>query len=442
MKKILAMAAVAALAAGASAYAANPFSDVSTSDWAYQAVSDLSDQGIVEGYPDGTFKGQTNITRYEMAQIIARLMAKEDQYNAEQRATIDKLAAEYADELDSLGVRVSNLEKKVGNISWSGDARMRYQSKDNSADESWQGRIRINMKGQVNDSTTVNARLTTGNVDLDDANNNNGEVKAEILNVKHDFGAWDVTLGRYANNFGNQGGWLYGSSDNFDGAQVAAEFGKVNLAVGYGQFNAGMKKLGGVDGQPKAETDDTFYAKAEADFGSFDLYANYLSMNLDVDSALKTAGYDEMNIWGVGLVVPISDFRVFGEYWQNTEDYGGVEDSSWNAGIGYGAKDLKKPGTWSLDLAYNDVAAATYFGGTGLNTDILDTLATGGKADKADKDGNQVSRYEEIKFWNAIAEVTLMQNVYLHAEYAFAAEGEGAEGDPDDTWMVSLNYVF
>ena len=93
MKKILAMAAAAALAAGTSAWAANPFSDVSASDWAYQAVSDLSDQGIVEGYPDGTFKGQTSITRYEMAQIVARLMAKEDQYNAEQRATIDKLAA-------------------------------------------------------------------------------------------------------------------------------------------------------------------------------------------------------------------------------------------------------------------------------------------------------------------------------------------------------------
>ena len=157
MKKILAMAAVAALAAGASAYAANPFSDVSTSDWAYQAVADLSDQGIVEGYPDGTFGGQKNITRYEMAQIIARLMAKEDQYNAEQRATIDKLAAEYADELDSLGVRVSNLEKKVGNISWSGNARMRY-IKDTKGDDSWNGRVRIAAKGQVNDSTTVNAR--------------------------------------------------------------------------------------------------------------------------------------------------------------------------------------------------------------------------------------------------------------------------------------------
>ena len=158
MKKILAMAAAAALAAGASAFAANPFSDVSTSDWAYQAVSDLSDQGIVEGYPDGTFKGQTNITRYEMAQIVARLMAKEDQYNAEQRATIDKLAAEYADELDSLGVRVSNLEKKVGNISWSGDARMRFQDLGDFGDDVYKARVRLNVNAQVNDQVKVIGR--------------------------------------------------------------------------------------------------------------------------------------------------------------------------------------------------------------------------------------------------------------------------------------------
>ena len=120
MKKILAIAAAAALTAGVSAYAANPFSDVSPDDWAYQAVSDLSDQGVVEGYPDGTFKGERNMTRYELAQVIARLMAREDQLNAEQKATLDKLAGEYADELANLGVRVSNLEKKVGNISWFG----------------------------------------------------------------------------------------------------------------------------------------------------------------------------------------------------------------------------------------------------------------------------------------------------------------------------------
>ena len=432
MKKILAMAAVAALAAGASAYAANPFSDVSTSDWAYQAVSDLSDQGIVEGYPDGTFKGQTNITRYEMAQIVARLMAKEDQYNAEQRATIDKLAAEYADELDSLGVRVSNLEKKVGNISWSGDARMRYQSKDNSADDAWTGRIRINMKGQVNENTTVNARLSTGNVNFQ--GDDDAEVTAEMLNVKHDFGAWDITLGRYANNFGNQGGWLYGDSNGFDGAQVAAEFGKVNLAVGYGQFNAGEYTDASDNTKIDALQDkDVFYAKADADFGAFDLYANYISTQEQAKEY-----YDTFDVWGVGLVVPISDFRVFGEYWNNTTADSYVEDTAWNVGIGYGKRDLKKVGSWQLDVAYNDVGNGMYAGGTGLQTDILDTLTTFNSNGRA-------YPLKEVKFWNAIAEVTLMQNMYLHAEYAFAADGEAYGNDSDDvedTWTVSLNYVF
>ncbi|WP_337773506.1 S-layer homology domain-containing protein, partial [Dialister hominis] len=161
MKKILALAAVAALTAGVSAYAANPFSDVTPSDWAYQAVVDLSEQGVVEGYPDGTFKGERNITRYEMAQIIARMLAKEDQLNAEQRATLDKLAGEYADELANLGVRVSNLEKKVGNLYWSGDARMRYQDNAIDAADKWDGRMRINVKGQVNDSTYVQGQLTS-----------------------------------------------------------------------------------------------------------------------------------------------------------------------------------------------------------------------------------------------------------------------------------------
>ena len=38
----------------------------------------------MNGYPDGTFKGQNNITRYEMAQMIAKAMANQDRANAEQ----------------------------------------------------------------------------------------------------------------------------------------------------------------------------------------------------------------------------------------------------------------------------------------------------------------------------------------------------------------------
>ena len=191
MKKILAIAA-AALTAGVSAYAANPFSDVSTNDWAYQAVADLSDQGVVIGYPDGTFRGERNITRYELAQIVARMMAREDQLNAEQRATLEKLAGEYADELAKLGVRVSNVEKKVGNLSWSGDARMHwgqsYAENDakkltGKADDVYKGRMRIKAKAQVNDSTYVQGRFK-GQFNFKDAGAAN-VVMDQILSLIH-----------------------------------------------------------------------------------------------------------------------------------------------------------------------------------------------------------------------------------------------------------------
>lgn len=93
-----------ALGVTASAYAANPFSDVPAGHWAYDAVTELADAGIIDGYPNGTFGGNKLMTRYEMAQIVAKAMAK--------GANVDALAAEFADELESLGVRVANLEKK------------------------------------------------------------------------------------------------------------------------------------------------------------------------------------------------------------------------------------------------------------------------------------------------------------------------------------------
>lgn len=57
------------------AFVANPFSDVTPDSWAYQAVDQLATVGIINGYPDGTFKGQKDITRFEMAQMIAKGMA-------------------------------------------------------------------------------------------------------------------------------------------------------------------------------------------------------------------------------------------------------------------------------------------------------------------------------------------------------------------------------
>ena len=418
MKKILAIAAAAALTAGVSAFAANPFSDVSTDDWAYQAVSDLSDQGVVEGYPDGTFKGERNITRYELAQIIARLMAKEDQLNAEQRATLDKLAGEYADELANLGVRVGNLEKKVGNLYWSGDARMRYTDFSAKKADKWDGRMRINVKGQVNDSTYVQGQFVN-NFNFKDSETSDTSM-AQIY-ANHNFGKdFSVRLGRQPIAFGDQGGWLYNALEGYDGIQAAYNHDKLSLTTGFGQFNGG-KYAGAAATANTAKIDgqDFYFARGSYDFDFAKLGVDYINFQ----STTKD-GKDVPEVIGANLTIPVGDFQVFGDYYKNTTA-DSKYDTAWNAGLGYGELNLKKPGSFNLSLAYNNVENEMYFGGTGWHTDILDAVAAAGK----------------LKFWSANGNVTLQKNVFLRAEYEFAADADQG-ADPDDAWSVSLNYKF
>ncbi len=404
MKKILALAAVAALTAGVSAYAANPFSDVTADDWAYQAVSDLSAQGVVEGYPDGTFKGERNMTRYELAQIVARLMAKEDQLNAQQQATLDKLAGEYADELANLGVRVSDLEKKVGNISWSGDAKMMYTNNAKKAGEgsedTYKGRIRLNVKGQVNDATYVQGRILT-NMYFKDAGKDDGNTTMDRLFVNHSFGdKTSVVLGRQ--DLTVFGGLEY--DDAFDGAKLAYNDGKFDAYAAFGQLNAG-----------KFDSEDVAFGGLGYDFGAAKLNAAYFNF-----VGLEKKTFD--SIWGANLVVPVQDFSVFGEYWDSNAD---KNDSAYQAGLGYSTLDASKPGTFALNVAYNKVGANAYLGGVTYDaSDFVGAIA-------ADKD---------LKFWNVFGDVVLQKNVTLHGEYAW--DIKNADGCDDDAWSVSLNYAF
>ena len=129
MTKTLVSALASALivgAAGTTFAAANPFSDVPRDHWAYDAVTQLANDGVVEGYGDGTFRGDRNITRYEMAQMVAKAMAKGD-LSASDRALVDRLSVEFADELNSLGVRVSELERNADMVKWNGELRYTYE---------------------------------------------------------------------------------------------------------------------------------------------------------------------------------------------------------------------------------------------------------------------------------------------------------------------------
>lgn len=170
MKHTILKAAVCTFFAGAAmtASAANPFSDVESNSWAYEAVASLSDRNIIEGYPDGTFRGNKHITRYELAQITARLLAKKDSLTAEQQSIVDKLSREYANDLSNLGVRISELEKKTGKTFLITELRVQGIDRyDNIFTEKKEKhyelgtRVRLNTITRVNDRSTLYGQLET-----------------------------------------------------------------------------------------------------------------------------------------------------------------------------------------------------------------------------------------------------------------------------------------
>ena len=437
MKKILALAAVAALTAGVSAYAANPFSDVTADDWAYQAVSDLSAQGVVEGYPDGTFKGERNMTRYELAQIVARLMAKEDQLNAEQQATLDKLAGEYADELANLGVRVANLEKKVGNISWSGDARMQYQhaladgSRTEHADH-WNGRMRINVEGQVNDQVTVNGRFVN---EMDFKDDKSSDTTMDRINVK-----WTPNDATYV-TIGRQGvaldvtGTFWDEDGMYDGVTAGWDNGKVGIDAGYGYFaNTPWNETNHFTAYAKKADSENWFAKLTGHIGeTADVSAFYQSYGKTFNNFADIKGDDKAKVWGVGTSINLgSSFVLDGDYVQTqvSGTYDGTKIDNpalWTAGLTYGEVDTDKVGSWSLGAHYVKAdKGSMVLGNSAL--DMGDQL-------------NLATSESNVKFWVAKAGVAVQKNVELDAYYNFAAKADEGE-DPDDTWGIELNYAF
>ena len=179
MKKMLAVVAAASLVAvAAPAFAANPFSDVPMNHWAYDAVEQLSAKGILEGYPNGTFKGNRAMTRYEIATMVARMMAAGG-LSGEDLEKLKALVVEFQPELEALGVKVdgfdsrlSALEKGVGGWKITGQMRFDYNAWDNDVPGSGSGedgftmnRARLFLHKDLTDGITFDARYHAGRFD-------------------------------------------------------------------------------------------------------------------------------------------------------------------------------------------------------------------------------------------------------------------------------------
>ena len=323
MKKSLVLAMAMALGVTASAYAANPFSDVPAGHWAYDSISKLAAAGVIDGYGDGTFGGDKLMTRYEMAQIVAKAMAK--------GASVERLAAEFADELDNLGVRVANLEKKADNVKITGEVRFRYVDQDgamsrrtldrgyrvlgNDSNHAADIRSRIWINGMINDDWTYTGMLQNTQNLSDNAGNEDTKFQRAYVDGK--LGGMAVRAGRY--NLVIADGNIYDT--RADG-----------LELSYGN----KLKLKGFAG--KATDDITVVPVTITDYGGTDKVftgdvtngGKYwgLAVEGELAKGLKaTAGYTQFKDMGTGFVEAANPGETFGK----TD----IDNGIWHAGLGY-----------------------------------------------------------------------------------------------------------
>ena len=339
MKKQLAVLAATAVLGVTSAFAANPFSDVTPQDWAYQAVAQLASQGIVNGYPDGTFKGQQNITRYEMAQMVAKALVRQDRVDAEQNAIINRLANEFSAELNNLGVRVSTLENKVGNFKFTGDARLRYTGKNDARDSKFDYRGRVKFEATVNDNTKAVVRLA-GSKEF----GAEGAPKAELdrVYVQHNFGKYaTVAAGRQDLIVGN--GIAFDGA--FEGVVATAGKDKLNASVAYGYLQSGTYGKLELDKATRAENSQvTVY-----------------QLNTMPTEKLAVKGFyadahekNVHNAYGASLDLKLGNKVWAGGEYVKTETQG-ANGEAWTAGLGYGNYNMAKQGTWSVKGQYYNI---------------------------------------------------------------------------------------
>ena len=397
MKKSLVLAMAMALGVTASAYAANPFSDVPAGHWAYDSISKLAAAGVIDGYGDGTFGGDKLMTRYEMAQIVAKAMAK--------GANVDKLAAEFADELDNLGVRVANLEKKADNVKITGELRFRYVNQDgamarseredsdaNRYSEVWGNksnhvadiRSRIWINGMINDDWTYTGMLQN----VQNLNNNTGDENTSFQRAYVDgkLGGMAVRAGRYnlviadgniydtradglELSYGNKlklKGFAGKATDDITvlpymeirenetlaaditnggkywGLAVEGELAKgLKATAGYTQFKdmgTGFVEAHGGDFGKTDIDNGIWHAGLSYDMGHFNLSAMYLKGDLSADKLNGMTDENQVN-------------RAIDQY---------LDDDGFVIGLSYKGAKAEDAGSWGAWAKYYDQGAQTY----------------------------------------------------------------------------------
>ncbi len=466
------------MAVGATcAFAANPFVDVPSDSWAYKSVVELADAGIIQGVDGQYFQGNRNITRYEAAEMVAKAMAHMDKASVEQRALINKLADEYADELNNLGVRVSALENRVGNVKLTGDARIRYihqsegdkikadkavyntvsakndkgeavVNKATKNDSSWSYRFRVRANAQVNDRTKVTYGISSDNHFFSDnaqASAEDNDIYTDLANVDYNFGGnnWDLLVGRYTYKMGGDRSYGFLFGDTFDGAQLKYQNDKFAATAGYGKFKAGDiagYEDGNMDGVK------TGYGELEGFFGggrvagsAVGVYYNDFTVAGGTKDAKAGAektndffNFDDM--WGAYASVNFGKWNLLANYekYNSTDASKNAKQSDdpdvWVGKLTYGAANFATPKSWDAWVEYvnADQGFADAKGNFVGSTD-------GWRAD---------SLLNNVKSWGVGVDYTFAKNAQFQVMQSFATSAKDGNADPGEETRAQFVFVF
>ncbi len=392
MKKSLVSALTTALVVGAASTtfaAANPFSDVPADHWAYDAVAQLAAEGVVEGYGDGSYRGEQEITRYEMAQMVAKAMAK-----GVNSAVLDKLAAEFAEELNQLGVRVAALEKKVDNVKFAGQLRYRYARKSTNP-ERHRGntnelKFRIEPSATVNKHWTVKSRMDYTGSTKTSADVTEVSVDRMYAEGKYNFGT--IQLGKF-------------------NVKTNADFGLVNNDTMTGISVEAGKKIKVKAVAARYHLDNFGAAPADESAGNVGMIevfgkAKKLSYGIGYTqfSLSQTTGKDKAEVIFGGLGYKFDkNFAVEAAYAVNTEKKMGNTDLSKAARermaftLKYKGSDKAKVGSYGLWAGYLNI---------GNRSGLYSTY-------RADNGGMQ----DNFRGWEIGGQVTLAKNIQAQLRY-------------------------
>lgn len=427
MKKTLVSALTTALVVGAASTtfaAANPFADVPADHWAYDAVAQLVQDGVVNGYAaDGTFKGDQNMSRYEMAQIVAKAMAKSEAADNNNKALIDKLAAEFSDELANLGVRVADLEAKTDNVKWEGLIRYDWKSNNFAANHGHEKtnndnnsvKLRFEPSMTINENWTGHARIDY-DISKDEASGDTNGAEVQKIYAEGQYGKFDVKLGRFGTFSDSTHGLVI--DDNVTGAEFTyapTEAWKVKATAARTDLLG--KRITGVN-TDKSDKSATYWA-LEATYaqGKWDAGLGYHNVAASHTNQKQNDDKDSFHIIGLGVGYAFDkNVKLTGDYaWgtsvdiQNSPD---VNNNAYSIELDYKGANAADPGSWGAYVAYRQLAPFAT---------IAYTYDFG--------EGNE--GFATLKGWEVGTSYAFAKNIVATAKY-FNGKDTGAKAGSDD----------